>query len=76
MGSKPAEFMQNLHPHKLTELKRSQAEQIEAALAYAENALFLVKGKDARIEVMAMLKIAVIDLSGGNAERAKECIEH
>merc|ERR1719359_1790090 len=72
MGGKRADSMKNIHPDKLEEFKRLQAEQLDEAARYAEDALFLIKDKDMRLEVKASLKTAVVDLSAGKAEKAKD----
>jgi tetratricopeptide (TPR) repeat protein len=75
MGGARAKTMQNIRPEKLEEFKKLQAEQIEEATKYAEDALFIVKDKDPRAELKATLKTAVVYLTGGNAERAKDVID-
>jgi len=75
MGGNRALSMSHIHPDKLEEFKRLQAEQLEEASRFAEDAVFLVKDKDSRIEVKAMLKAAVVDLSAGKAEKAKDTID-
>lgn len=77
MGGERAKTMINLRPEKLEEFKKLQAEQIEEATKYAEDALFIVKDHDARAEIKATLKTALVYLSGtgGSAERAKDAID-
>mmetsp|Transcript_98931 Transcript_98931/g.154606 ORF Transcript_98931/g.154606 Transcript_98931/m.154606 type:complete len:634 (-) Transcript_98931:53-1954(-) len=75
MGGARAKTMQNIRPEKLEEFKKLQAEQIEEATKYAEDALFIVKDKDSRAEIKATIKTAVVYLSGGSAERAKDAID-
>jgi hypothetical protein len=45
MGGARAKGMQNIRPEKLEEFKKLQADMIDEASKYAEDALFIVKGK-------------------------------
>jgi len=74
-GGARAKTMQNIRPEKLEEFKKLQASLIEEAAQYAEDAVFIIKGKDDRSEIKAMLRTAVVYLGGGSAEKAKDAID-